>query len=213
MGRHRAFDRDLALERAMDVFWTRGYENTSITHLLAAMGIQRFSLYATFGGKQDLFIAALKLYRARWGAMIADHISESAQRCQTMRWTLVELLRLMGCQTMSDDLGRGCLIANSAMELRYLDAESAGIVRGSLEGLLGTFERLVAGAVAEGERASGTDPPHLARFLVAAVNGIRDAARAGGTKQEIHDLVETLISTALPGKDSSCRPSPSSSSP
>jgi TetR/AcrR family transcriptional repressor of nem operon len=197
MGRPRAFDRDVALERAMDVFWARGYENASISDLLAAMGIQRFSMYATFGNKQELFLAALKLYRARWGALISEHVAAGARAGAPAKATLVELLRTMGREAMTDTLGRGCLIANSAIELRYLDAESAGIVRGSLDALETTFTRLIAGALAEGELPAGRDPAQLARFLLAAINGIRDVAKAGGDRKRIHDLVETLISTAL----------------
>src|SRR4029079_8633690 len=142
MGRPRSFDRDVALERAMDVFWAKGYRNASIGELLAAMGIQKGSLYDSFGDKQELFLAALQLYRRRWGALVAAHAAAPGRA----RDVLIELLRVMGSEVASDKLGRGCLIANAAVELPHLEAESAWIVRGSLDGLEDTFTRLVARA-------------------------------------------------------------------
>jgi TetR/AcrR family transcriptional repressor of nem operon len=191
MGRPREFDRDEALERAMGVFWLKGYRNASIGELLAAMKIQRWSMYETFGNKQELFLAALQLYRRRWGEMIAAHTAAPGPA----RATLVALLRAMGREVLQDKLGRGCLIANAAVELRHLDPEAARVVRGSLEGLEGTFTTLLARAIAEGDVARTHDPARLARFLIAAMNGVRDVARSGADKPHIHDLVETLLAT------------------
>ena len=190
MGRPRSFDRDVALERAMDVFWAKGYRNASIGELLAAMGIQKGSLYDSFGDKQELFLAALQLYRRRWGALVAAHAAAPGRA----RDVLIELLRVMGREVASDKLGRGCLIANAAVELRHLDAESAAIVRGSLDGLEETFTRLVARAADDGALRGDREPRALARFLIASLNGIRDVARAGAPAARIHELVETLIS-------------------
>lgn len=188
MARALAFDRDAALERALDVFWLHGYQATSINELLAAMAIGRGSLYATFGGKAELFVAVLELYRQRWAALIARH----AQAPGRARAVLVELLRTMGREITSDRLGRGCLIANSAVELRHLDADAAQLVRHSLDRLEAVFVGLTARAAAEGELGD-REPRALARFLIAALNGIRDVAKAGGDRARIHDLVETLI--------------------
>ncbi len=188
MPRPLAFDRDAALDRALEVFWLRGYQATSINELLAAMAIGRGSLYATFGGKAEVFTAVLELYRRRWAALIARH----AQAPGPARAVLIELLRAMGKEITSDRLGRGCLIANSAVELRHLDPEAQRLVRQSLERLEATVTALTTRAAAEGELPRH-EPVALARFLLAALNGIRDVAKAGGDRARIHQLVESLL--------------------
>src|SRR5688572_16974461 len=110
MGRKLEFDPERALEAAMEVFWQRGYANASTSELLAAMRINRFSMYQTLGDKPQLFVKALQLYRERWRSFIAGQLaSEGSPRAAVMR-----LFRAMGEQIVDDKLGRGCLIANSA---------------------------------------------------------------------------------------------------
>lgn len=191
MGRAKEFEPELALERAMDLFWQKGYQNTSVSELLSAMGINRWSMYETFGDKQELFLAALQLYRRRWGQMIEAHLAQPG----SPRAALVGLLREMGRQVVSDKLGRGCLMANSAVELRWLDPEAQKVVRGSLDGLERAFERVLESAAKSGELTRAQEPRRLARFLIAAMNGIRDRAKMDRDKERIHELVETLIAT------------------
>jgi TetR/AcrR family transcriptional repressor of nem operon len=191
VGRRKQFDPAAALERAMEVFWLKGFQGTSVSDLLAAMAINRFSMYQTFGGKDELFLAALKLYRGRWSEMIAEHLARPGRA----RAVLAELLREMGRQVTSDKLGRGCLVANSAVELRCLGADAAKLVRGSVGSLEDAFTRTLERAAAEGDGDPRRDPRVHARFLLAAMNGIRDVAKMDPDRKRIHSLVETLVST------------------
>ena len=190
MGRAKEFDPEQALVRAMEVFWLKGYQNASVGELLTAMKINRWSLYETFGDKQELFLAALQLYRRRWGQMIAEHLAAPG----SPRAVMVRLLRAMGRDLVSDELGRGCLVANSAVELRYLDAEAQQVVRGSLETLEGAFTRVLERAKEAGELTSALPPRKLAAFLLASMNGIRDVAKMDRDAKRIHELVEALVS-------------------
>ena len=190
MGRAKEFDPEQALVRAMEVFWLKGYQNASVGELLTAMKINRWSLYETFGDKQELFLAALQLYRRRWGQMIAEHLAAPG----SPRAVMVRLLRAMGRDLVSDELGRGCLVANSAVELRYLDAEAQQVVRGSLETLESAFTRVLERAKDAGELTSALPPRKLAAFLIASMNGIRDVAKMDRDAKRIHELVEALVS-------------------
>jgi len=191
MGRPRQFDHDVALERAMDVFWTKGYAGASIDDLLTAMQIQRGSMYQAFGSKAELFVAALRLYRERWGEMIRGHVAAADGPA---REVLISLLRRMGAAAVDDPLRRGCLLANSAAALRDLDPDAAEVVRGGLGGLERLFADLLTRAAADGDLAPGRDPRAHARFLIAALDGVRNAAKAGASRRRLGELMESLIS-------------------
>ena len=196
MSRPRAFDPERALEAAMDVFWTKGYRNTSVDDLLAAMGINRWSMYQTFGDKPQLFTQALDLYRGRWSAFIARHLEDA----QSPRAALMKLFRAQGIQAVSDKLGRGCLLANSAFEITELPDDAALRVRESVQRLEDKLTSTVIRAQEAGEIDPHKDARSLARYLIASMNGIRGAARlavragSGSTPDHLPELVEIMLS-------------------
>src|SRR5215831_3253346 len=100
MPRPKAFDPDEALQKAMQVFWERGYAATSVEDLVQRMGINRFSLYSTFGGKHQLFVAALERYRETIVADLVGALEQSAAGRAAIRhfftrlvdfWTLAKI--------------------------------------------------------------------------------------------------------------------------
>lgn len=190
MGRHREFDPDEALEAAMEVFWHKGYQHTSVNDLLEAMRINRWSMYETFGDKQQIFIRALNLYRGRWAAFIAQHLQQPG----SPRTALLNLIRAMGRQIVDDKLGRGCLIANSAFDLRQLEPEAAAIVRAGLTGLENSIAACIRRAQEAGEISRAQEAPKLARFILASLNGIRSAGRVEQQRERLMDLVEITLS-------------------
>jgi TetR/AcrR family transcriptional repressor of nem operon len=190
MGRHREFDAEEALEAAMQLFWQNGYQHTSVSDLLAAMGINRWSLYETFGDKPQLFIKALLLYRGRWSAFIGQHLSQPG----SPRAALMSLIRAMGQQIVDDKLMRGCLIANSAFELAQLPPEGAKIVLAGLKSLELALANAILRAQEAGEIAGGQDAHMLARFIIASVNGIRSAGRVEPQRRRLMELVEVALS-------------------
>lgn len=192
MGRQREFDPEAALEAAMELFWQKGYQNTSVGELLDAMGINRWSLYQTFGDKPQLFLKALELYRQRWAAHIRAHLEAHA----SPRAALFALVRAMGDQIVADRLHRGCLIANSAFELAALEPEAARVVTDGLRRLEGAITDLVARAQAAGELTTRDDPRTLARFLIASVNGVRAAGRVESEahRARLGELIEVTLS-------------------
>jgi TetR/AcrR family transcriptional repressor of nem operon len=142
VGRPREFDPERALEAAMEVFWQKGYQNTSIAELLAAMEINRWSLYETFGDKPQLFLRALRLYRDRWKAFIQGHLRDDG----SPRRALMNLIRAMGDQIVADKLDRGCLLGNSAFEIHALEPEAAAIVSDGLRSLEDMLSAVIARA-------------------------------------------------------------------
>lgn len=200
MSRPRAFDPEVALEAAMEVFWTQGYRNTSVDDLLGAMGINRWSMYQTFGDKPQLFTRALELYRGRWAAFIELHLAEPS----SPRAALMKLFRAQGIQAASDKLARGCLLASSAFEIKELPDDAARMVRESIARLEDRLARKIAEAQSCGEIDPRKDPDALARYLIASMNGIRGAARlaarqgekapAKRAESDVGALVEIMLS-------------------
>ncbi len=190
MGRRRGFSREAALEAAMELFWHRGYERTSVAELLRAMRINRFSLYHTFGDKPELFVEALTLYRRRWAAFIGGHLEQEG----SPRAALLGLIRAMGEEIVDDKLGRGCLIANSAFALAELPPEAAAIVTGGLHSLEDAIAGTIARAQRAGEISRQQEARTLARFVIAAVNGIRAAGRVERDRGRLRALTELALS-------------------
>jgi TetR/AcrR family transcriptional repressor of nem operon len=190
MGRPREFDPEKALEAAMELFWQKGYQHTSVSDLLDAMGINRWSLYETFGDKPQLFLKALELYRARWAAFIRAQLEAHT----SPRAALFALFRAMGDQIVADRLHRGCLIANSAFELAALEPDAARVVTEGLRRLEDTVTDLVGRAQRCGELTTREEPRRLARFLLASVNGIRAAGRVESQRARLAELIEVALS-------------------
>jgi TetR/AcrR family transcriptional repressor of nem operon len=190
VGRHREFDSEEALEAAMELFWRKGYQNTSVADLLQAMGINRWSMYETFGDKPQLFQKALLLYRQRWGAFIREHLAKPG----SPRAALMSLIRAMGDQIVADKLGRGCLIGNSAFELAALPSEAAELVTQGLRSLEDSVTAAIDKAQACGEVSRHQEARTLARFLIAAVNGIRSAGKIEPKRARLSELIETTLS-------------------
>ncbi len=174
-GRPRAFDRETALRRAMQVFWAKTYDGTSMTDLTEAMGIASPSLYAAFGGKEALFCEAVRLYAAENGADIWNGLKEAP--------TIVEAVErfLMASAGVYASPGRppGCLIVLGAQHETSQDnpahRELADRRRRNHQTVLERFRR----AIEEGELAPDFDAEGAAAFLIASQHGLSVLARDG----------------------------------
>jgi TetR/AcrR family transcriptional repressor of nem operon len=149
MPRAKAFDPSVALDRAVELFWQRGYEGASMTMLLEAMDISRQSLYDTFGDKHKLFLAALDRYRSNLHVelrrLMATH--------DTGRAGIRAVFDMVGREVLDRPEHRSCMMANAALELGQHD----DAVRGRVAGHLAQVEELFHAAL-ERDRAAGEIP-------------------------------------------------------
>ena len=170
----KTFDVDAALGKAMEAFWRHGYEATSMQDLVDCMGVNRGSLYATFGDKRSLFIMALRRYdehhRRDWTDRMAAAASGKAAILAAFDGVIAAVL----------DEGRreGCLLVNSALELSPHDAEIARIVARGLKEMERFFRQQIERGQAGGEIPAHIDPAETARALLALLAGLRVFARA-----------------------------------
>ena len=165
-GRPREFDQDEVLDRALDVFWRKGYEGASLADLTAAMGINRPSLYAAFGDKEGLFRAALDRYVAGpssfvSGALAEPNAREAVERllCGAAR-ALTDPAHPPGCLAVQGALVCSDAAASVKAELTRRRAASEAVVRARLER-----------AVAEGELSEEVDVEALARYFMTVFSG------------------------------------------
>lgn len=183
MARPREFDADQALERATRVFWTRGFEQTSLDHLCAATGLGRSSLYAAFGDKRALYLKSLARYEQRSLQRIAAAFEGS-----TPRRALEAFLAGLIDDIVAGPGRRGCFIGNCAAELARLDRTAAARVRASLERLEGAFRQAL-----EKTLPARADAAALARFLTAGIQGLRLVGKANPDRAALEDIASTML--------------------
>ena len=173
-GRPKNFDETEALERAMDLFWRRGYKGAGISELLDHIGISRQSLYDTFGSKRDLFLRVLVHYRTTQLARALETLQAgSGSNLDNVKEVLL-FFRTLG----EDAECRGCLVANSLIEFGPSeDAEITDLLRDALTRLEHGFQSALEAAQKEGELAATKSPRQIARALTNAVVGMAVTGR------------------------------------
>lgn len=188
LGRPRAFCAEDALDRALHVFREKGYEGTSLSDLTNALGINRPSLYAAFGCKEELFRKVLARYMESFWA----HLT-AAMDVPTAREAMEQVLELGLTALANPDTPAGCLLVRGALAC---SAEGEPIrqelnaQRRAWEALLRTrFER----AVREGDLAADTDCAALARFYATVSHGLAVQAASGATPDQMRQVVQIAL--------------------
>jgi AcrR family transcriptional regulator len=188
VARVREFDTDAALDQAMLVFWRLGYERATLAELTKAMGINRPSLYAAFGSKEQLFRMALERY-----ASGPDAYEPRALALPTAREVALELLRGGADRQTQPRKPHGCL---AVLGTRTNGADSSPIGKMLIEARLAgeaevcqRFER----AKAEGDLPPDADPAALAEYIRTVIYGMTVKAASGATRDELERVIEVAM--------------------
>ena len=189
MARPQEFNTDEVLHQAMDVFWRKGYEATSMTDLLEAMGLSKSSLYAAFGGKRELFVAAFDAYREERRREMRQILERSPARQAIERF-----FRKIVTDAGNGDSSRGCMSINQAVETAPRDPEVRTRVIQDFALIEDTLTRTIERGQAEGSVKSADDARNLARLLVLAFPGLQVLARAGGDLARLDETLNLLLS-------------------
>ncbi len=191
VGRPKEFDEKTALQRAMEVFWAHGYEATSVQDLLDAMGINRGSMYDTFGDKHALFGKAIDHYGGTVLRGLEDALDASGSPLGNVR----KVLRQMVDRALTgDDRGCGCMATQTAVELAPHDAGVARTVRELLARIEKAFHRTIGRAVEAGELSPDVNVRALARFFTGTIQGLVVMGKAAPGKATLNDIVDTALS-------------------
>lgn len=192
MGRPQEYERDVVLGRAMRLFWSRGYEATSIQALVDRMGIQRGSLYGAFGDKRGLFLAAVEHYNRVESARLLAALENLRAGKEAIR----RFFRMKVALTRVSGRPRGCLVTNTAAEFAPGDRRTGARVGAALARLEAAFHRAVVRAQRAGEIDPGRNARALARFLTSSAQGLSVIAKSRPDRAVLDDIVETTL-TAL----------------
>lgn len=189
MPRPPEFEREVVLDRAMRAFWSRGYEATSIQHLVERTGIQRGSLYGAFGDKRALFLAAIEHYDRVMTAKLLATLDAPGSALGAIR----RFFRLKVDAAQARSRPRGCLVTNSATELASRDRRTASRIGATLGRIEAAFHR----AVIRGQQAGEIDPERdaraLARFLTSSAQGLSVMAKASPERTPLEDIVKVTM--------------------
>ena len=193
-GRPRSFDREAALDRAMEVFWQKGFEGTSLSDLTKAMGINPPSLYSAFGDKEHLFLETVERYQAKHGPATCPFTDQPTARGaveQLLAWTVKEL-----CGTSQP---RGCMMVmtstTTTASSKHLQAALAECRAASRERLKARIDQ----GAREGELPASTDTGALADFYATVLTGMSLQAREGASRKSLLATVEAAM-RAWPGE-------------
>lgn len=188
-GRPRSFDRDAALDRALSVFWQRGYEPATIADLCTAMEINPPSLYAAFGNKAQLFMEAVHHYETVFWDATWDGMDQGADVTEAISGFFHDAARIL----TSQDAPCGCLVilaaTNVSAEGREVNEALKALRHEGRNCFLTRLER----AVADGQLPKATDTDALASTLNAMLEGMSLLARDGASREELDRIAATAM--------------------
>jgi TetR/AcrR family transcriptional repressor of nem operon len=188
--RPREFDTEVALERALQVFWSRGYEATSLDALQRAMGLSRSSIYSAFGEKHEVFLACLQRYTQEVGSALGACAAQPLPAPLLLERLFDAAVQL----TQSGGKNRGCFLGNTSLEMAGRDPAARRHVRAGLRVIESIFAQVVKSGVDRGE-LEAADPEEVARFLTSSLQGMLVMAKAGADRATLTALRKTTLST------------------
>ena len=191
IGRPLQFNPDQALDAAMQQFWRKGYESTSLQDLLNVMCLSKSSFYQTFKSKGQLFQRSIKSYQK----MLVDDLLSQLKQADTGRAFLETLFMSVAKETSGPDARRGCLLMNTANEFAQEDVDIAKLVSDSLDHIITLFEKAILQGQGEGVINKDKDARSLAVYLVTNMSGLKNMVKAGADRETIKRTVKIVLTT------------------
>lgn len=188
MARSKAFDENVALDRAMDLFWEQGYEGTSVRDLVARAGISTSSLYATFGDKHDIYGAALERYRA----IEREQFAASLAASQSIRPMLSDMFTDL-IDVLVAGGNRGSFTLNAAIELGGRDAAVTDLLRGHFDDICDLLACKLEVAQASGEISKERPPDELARYLLFGLYSLAMMVKIYPDRARLDGMADMLL--------------------
>ncbi|MDY8024657.1 TetR/AcrR family transcriptional regulator [Paenibacillus polymyxa] len=189
MVRPREFDEDQALDAAMQIFWEKGFEATSLSDLTSKMGIQRPSIYAAFGDKKQLFEAALRKYTQSHAAYVRSRL----QSHSSVKEAFYNFFGGVVAEEYEDGPNRGCFCINTMVELAPHDEKFEILTREHQMYLSAVFQETLERGIRSGELAASMDARALAHTMVSLLIGITVMMKSRPARSFVDQAVATLL--------------------
>ncbi len=187
MARPREFDEQEALDRAMRVFWTQGYEGTSLQNLLQAMGISKSSFYETFGSKRDLFMRSLEHFDETQSLQAVAKLDADLP----VKTIIAEMFAVITDRAVNQK--HGCMFGKSAVELSHRDPVVRKRAAAGVRSVEDTFHKAVVRGRKSGELSKRCDARLLARSLTATFYGLQVMGNANVPRKVLKDVVSAAL--------------------
>ena len=193
MARTKDFDEEEVLNKAVCLFWQKGFNGTSMQELVDHLNISRSSLYDTYVDKRTLYLKALSFYQGatwkRFESMLAHETSATA--------TIKKLLELITSDLLSDRQHKGCFMVNAEVEVAPHDTDVKEIVQKSEDQIEETFRATIQKGQRSGELSAKKDARALARFFLNTVKGIRVSAKSTPDPKIFQDIIKTAMTVLV----------------
>ena len=193
LGRPRGFDLDTAIQKARDVFWRSGFDATSLTTLAAAIGVHKPSLYAAYGDKRELYLAAYNAYQTDAGRLVASALAHPRFRDALSAFFAADLDLFLAAD------GRGCFMFATAIPLARSDADIAERARKSIRALSTAIAERVAQAERAGELSQATSPATASDIILSAHIALANRARSGEERGPLEQTAKRVIDLICAG--------------
>ena len=190
MARTKDFDEDEVLEKAINLFWYKGYNGTSMQDLVDGLGISRSSLYDTYGDKHTLFIKALETYQGSSSGKMCNIVSNTTSAKEAIK----RLLEFTTVELLSDKEHKGCFSVNAEIEVAPHDKEVSDMICQSEQQVENAFYMAIKKGQDSGEITNKQDARALARFVFNTVKGIRVSAKSTTDKTFFDDIIKLTMS-------------------
>ncbi|MDR3695687.1 TetR/AcrR family transcriptional regulator [Mucilaginibacter sp.] len=189
MARTKDFDENEVLGKAIDIFWHKGYNGTSMQDLVDGLGISRSSLYDTYGDKHTLFMKALESYQNEGSGKVGAIINSGASSKEIIK----NLLEYIIDGLLGDQKHKGCFMVNAEVEVAPHDKEVSQIVCANDQQVEDAFYHVIKKGQDKGEITNRQDARALARFTFNTVKGIRVTAKSTTDKTVFDDIVRLAL--------------------
>jgi TetR/AcrR family transcriptional repressor of nem operon len=189
MARTKDFDENEVLNKAIAIFWHKGYNGTSMQDLVDGLGISRSSLYDTYSDKHTLFIKALESYQSENSGKVCAIITKTISAKETIK----KLLEFIAGELLGDQKHKGCFMLNAEVEVAPHDLEVSKLVCENDQQMEDAFYLVIKKGQESGEITNRQDARALARFTFNTVKGIRVTAKSTTNKTVFDDIIKLAI--------------------
>jgi TetR/AcrR family transcriptional regulator, transcriptional repressor for nem operon len=190
MAGKKVFDEIEVLDKAMNLFWQKGYNATSAQDLVDELGISRSSLYDTFGDKHSLFVKALLKYRKQW----IDPAIKGANTITDAEAYIVDLFEFIKQETFDKNSTKGCFWVNAAIEMVPADSEVTSIAISIMKDTENAFYKAIKKGQEQGVFTSIHTARSLAKFILNAISGLRVNVKLDSDEKTFDDIMKICLS-------------------